>query len=92
MLSDLVQEFYVDYVTKISHDEVMELILASNYLDIKHLLDLTCAFIATLIKGRTPEEIRENFHIVNDFSPEDEQKIREENKWALDELYHFGDM
>jgi S-phase kinase-associated protein 1 len=32
---------------------VMELILAANYLDIKPLLDLTCAFVACLIKGKS---------------------------------------
>jgi S-phase kinase-associated protein 1 len=38
-----------------------------------------------MIKGKTPEEIRESFGIQNDFTPEEEAQIREENKW-LDEL------
>ena len=42
--------------------------MAANYLDIKSLLDLGCAKIASLIKGKTPEEIRQTFNIVNDFS------------------------
>ena len=34
------------------------MILAANYLDIKSLLDLTCAKVASMIKGKNTEEIR----------------------------------
>jgi S-phase kinase-associated protein 1 len=56
--------------------------LASNYLDIKPLLDLCCAKIASFIKNKTPEEIRVNLDIINDFSPEEEAQVRNENKWV----------
>ena len=42
---------------------------AANYLDIKPLLDLTCAKVATTLKGKTPEEIRIEYNIRNDFTP-----------------------
>lgn len=32
-------------------EEIFEIILAANFLDIKSLLDLSCAKVATLIKG-----------------------------------------
>ena len=32
--------------------------------------------------GKSAEEIRQQFGIVNDFTPEEEAQIREENKWA----------
>ena len=114
-------------------------------MDIKPLLDLTCAAVASMIKGKTPEEIRRcvflfqtgavgvfwmldgcgygcmwmgdvgalhllpnrsinqrhalclthyrphkpntrpthsTFNITNDFTPEEEQQVREENKWC----------
>ena len=36
--------------------------------------------------GKTPEEIRKTFNIQNDFTPEEEQQIREENQWCMDNL------
>lgn len=36
---------------------LFELILAANYLDIKSLLDLTCAKVASMIKGKNTEDM-----------------------------------
>tara|TARA_B100001248_G_scaffold260424_1_gene248584 strand:- start:652 stop:843 length:192 start_codon:yes stop_codon:yes gene_type:complete len=63
---------------------LFELILAANFIDLQPLLDLACAQVATQIKGKTPEEIRQTFNIENDFTPEEEEQIREENKWCTD--------
>lgn len=57
---------------------------ASNYLDIKPLLDVGCKTVANMIKGKSPEEIRKTFNIINDFTPEEEEQIRRENEWAED--------
>ena len=67
---------------EIDQSLLIELIMAANYLNIKDLLDLTCAKVASMIKGKSPEQIREMFGIENDFSPEEEIKIREENRWC----------
>lgn len=32
-----------------------------------------------MIKGKTPEELRKHFNIVNDFTPEEEEAVRREN-------------
>ena len=37
-----------------------------------------------MIKGKSPEEIRETFNIENDFTPEEEEEIRRENAWGQD--------
>ena len=34
------------------------------------------------IAGKSPEEIRRTFNIKNDFTPEEEAQVREENKWC----------
>ena len=70
----------------IALDSIFEIILASNYLDIKPLLELSTAAIAGLIKGKTSDEIRQMFNITNDFTPEEEQQIIEENQWCMENL------
>ena len=82
-LSELIQEYYSEF-TNVEQETLFELVLAANYLDIKPLLDLTCATIASMIKGKSAEEIRKIFNIVNDFTPEEEAQIREDNKWCED--------
>ncbi|CAN0291275.1 unnamed protein product, partial [Hapterophycus canaliculatus] len=82
-MHDVVQEWYAKFV-EVQQETLFELILAANYMDIKPLLDLTCATVASMIKGKTAEEIRKTFNIVNDFTPEEEAQVREENKWCED--------
>lgn len=80
-MGDVVQKWYADFV-EIEQVLLFELILAANYMDIKPLLDLTCATVASMIKGKSPDDIRTTFNITNDFSPEEEAQVREENKWC----------
>ena len=80
-MSEVVDAWDAKFVD-IEQELLFELILAANYMDIKPLLDLTCATVASMIKGKTPEEIRKTFNIVNDFTPEEEAQVREENKWC----------
>ena len=61
-MHEVVQEWYANYVD-VDQELLFELILAANYMDIKPLLDLTCATVASMIKGKTPEEIRAHFNI-----------------------------
>jgi S-phase kinase-associated protein 1 len=72
-----------DFV-KIDSTTLFELVIAANYLNINNLLNLTCNTIGEMIKGKTSEEIRQTFNIVNDFSPEEEEEIRRENQWAFE--------
>ena len=77
---ECVNEWDYDFVNK-DKDTIFEIILGANYMDIKPLLEVTCAKIASMINGKTTEEIREIFDIENDFSPEEEKQIQEEDKY-----------
>lgn len=68
---------------KVDQATLFDLIMAANYLNIKGLLDLTCQTVATMMRGKTPEEIRKTFNIKNDFTPQEEEEVRCENQWAF---------
>ncbi|KAJ8328786.1 hypothetical protein BDV3_006515 [Batrachochytrium dendrobatidis] len=81
--ADNISEWDMQFI-KVENDDLLELILAANYMDIKPLLDLGCMTVANMIKGKTAEEIRTAFNIENDFTPEEEEQIMRENEWAAD--------
>ena len=71
------------YIADFNDEVLFDIILAANYLDIKDLLDLSCKRVADDIKKcKTPQEIRRRYNIKNDFTPEEEEEIRNENAWC----------
>ena len=63
-LSDWDKEF-----VKVDKGIIFEIIMAANYLHIPGLINTTCMNIASMLKGKSPEQIREEFNIKNDFTP-----------------------
>ena len=60
-------------------DTIEKIILATNYLDISSLMDISCKTVAKVVKGLSTEEMREIFGIKNDLTPEEEMN---ENVWV----------
>lgn len=69
---------------RVDQEMLYEIILAANYLNMRPLLDAGCKVVAEMIRGKSPEEIRRTFNIVNDFNPDEEAAIKRENEWAED--------
>nr|GME05424.1 SKP1-like protein 1A [Ipomoea batatas] len=80
---DDLKDFDANFI-KVDHQTLLDLIMAANFLNVKSLLDLTCQAIANLIENKTVEELRKNFNIQNDFTPEEEEEVRRENAWAFE--------
>jgi len=74
-------EFDIEFIN-IESDQVHAVILAANYMDLEPLLELGCTHIAAQIKAIPPGDLRKQFNVTKDFTPEEEQKIRDENPWA----------
>ena len=66
----------------VDQQTLFELVMAANYLDIPGLLNLACATVANLIKGKTEVEIMTIFGIVDEFTPEEQEQMRKENEWV----------
>ncbi|KAH3674352.1 hypothetical protein WICMUC_003378 [Wickerhamomyces mucosus] len=79
-----IDEWDREFLKVVDQEMLYEIILAANYLNIRPLLDAGCKTVAEMIRGKSAEEIRRTFNIVNDFSPEEEAAIKRENEWAED--------
>ncbi|KAI0837620.1 E3 ubiquitin ligase complex SCF subunit scon-3 [Hypoxylon sp. FL0890] len=76
-----------DFFKALTQEEAFAIINAANFLDIQLLIEYTAKHIADQIKGMTTEQMREYFNIENDFTPEEENRIRRENAWASSDKY-----
>ncbi|XP_052193897.1 SKP1-like protein 1A [Diospyros lotus] len=79
------KSFDAEFV-KVDAHTLFHLILATNYLNIKSLRDLTCQTVADMIKRKTPDKIQKILNIRTDIPPEEEEKVRRENAWAYEEV------
>lgn len=79
-MEELVPAWYAAFVDTTEVEQLYELVLAANYCECKPLLELACAKVGTMMIGKSTEEIRSIFKINNDFTPEEEQQVIEENK------------
>ncbi|XP_049347778.1 SKP1-like protein 1B [Solanum verrucosum] len=69
---------------KVHSSVLIDVLLAAKNLDDKELRDVMSQEVADKITGKTPKEIREEFDIVNDYTPEEEGEVRRENAWAFE--------
>ncbi len=83
---EVVDEWSADFVEKLNLEEVVDLSCAANFMEIQCLLDLVCAKIASMCKDKTPEELFSIFGVKEQFTEEEKQKIKDENKWIEDNL------
>ena len=60
--------------------QILSLISAANFMDIRPLLDLAAAKVATLIRGTTTESIRKDFEI-NDISEEEDKQMQNDKSY-----------
>ncbi|XP_017138712.1 S-phase kinase-associated protein 1-like [Drosophila miranda] len=54
---------------KVEQNTLVELMLAANYMDINGLMHLIAKHLANMIKGKTPEQIRQTFNIPHSQAP-----------------------
>ena len=71
---------------EVSIDDLFDIIEASNFLDIPPLQELASAKVASIIKGTTSDEIRQEFNLQAEFTQEEERAILEENKYNMENI------
>jgi len=79
-INKLIPEWYCKFVD-IDTEYLLKLINLSDYLNIDPLIDLLTLKVATLIKGKTPQEIRDILLIEDDTDSEDKEEFMLAHNW-----------
>jgi S-phase kinase-associated protein 1 len=72
-----------EVVKSLDKTHIFDIILAANYLDIDVLLDMVCNEVSDRLRDKSPEQIRLEFGLDNDFTEAEEARIREETQWCI---------
>ena len=84
-MKKITDEWSADFVDKLSIKELANVTSASHYIKSNNLLNLCCAKMVSLCKGKTEEEIFKIFGAPpNHFTPQAKEQIKENNKWVED--------
>lgn len=77
-------EWEKEFFGNLDQQQIFQLIYAANYLNINSLLDASCGAIANSVLGKTPEQIYAMYNVAEKLTPEEEEEIRKENPWLVD--------
>ena len=81
-----IDEWSVNFVDKITLDDLVNLTIAANYLGINSLIDLCCAKFACMCKDKSEEEIFKVFNFNKTFTEDEKKELREKNRWIEENL------
>lgn len=81
---NLSDDWDATFAEQFNMEELIEVILGTNYLDMKSLLDICLVSIACSFKDKNMEEIRKEYGITEQFTPEIEEKLKTDHPWALE--------
>lgn len=65
-------------------EKLFNVIQLANFIELQGLLNLACKICAQMIKGKNPEQLRQEFGIKNDFTPAEEEEVKKNNQWNDD--------
>ena len=74
-LKSEVNEWDFSFINPISYENTFHLINAGAQLELDHLYNLACLKIAAFMKGKSPEEVNEEFTIECQLTPEQAKSL-----------------
>ena len=74
-LKSQIDEWDFNFIDAISYENTFHLVNAGDLLEIPHLYNLACLKIAAFMKGKSPEEVNEEFTIECQLTPEQAKSL-----------------
>lgn len=86
--SEIIEDSWdVEFINRFTQEELNQLLAAADFMNFAPLLDLGCSFIASKIKGKEVETLLEEWGVTEETTPEEEDKLKQENPWSFEGEY-----
>jgi S-phase kinase-associated protein 1 len=86
VMKEVTDEFSANFINEIELNDLIDLTIASNFMEIPSLLDLCTAKLASMCKDKSEDEIFKTFGVTDQFTEEERAKVKEENLWLEDNI------
>ncbi|XXH05513.1 hypothetical protein Hte_011943 [Hypoxylon texense] len=77
-----IPEWDAEFLASKDKETIFDILNAANYMNVQPLLDYAIKTLARNLIGMNTEQMREYLNVTNDFTPEEEEKVRRETAWA----------
>jgi hypothetical protein len=79
----ILEKYHTDLTQSLNVDQTMELLKASNFINLVEMTEMLAQHVADQIRGKSSEQIREYFGIKDhEFTDEEIEEIKKEQKWC----------
>ena len=76
VMKEVTDEFSANYINEIDLNDLIDLTIASNFMEIPSLLDLCTAKLASMCKDKSEDEIFKTFGVNYKFTDEERAKVK----------------
>ena len=78
-----------DFMSKFDLIQTIDLLQATNYLNMNSLFELCCASVGASFRGKNFDTVKKEFGLEQvQYTPEDDEKMMATHPWILQESVH----
>ena len=83
-IEEVIKDEWLCKFLDLSTKDIYELLMASDYMALKKLEDLISCAVAIKIYGKSIDDVRKDFGVTNDFTPDEEKELQQFFNWIDD--------
>jgi len=80
---ELTDTFSNNFLKSKTHQQIADLMMGTSYLQCQILFDYCCAFVASYFRDKTIDELKTEFNITEELTPELEEQIKKDNAYLF---------
>ncbi len=81
LAAELKDDWEAQFIARFDLEKLVKMIEYSNFLNVSAIFELCCASLGAMFKGRSFEQVKKEFNIEEEYTPEDEEELQRRFPW-----------